>query len=63
MKRLCIIAALLLAAVTLRAQRIDSVAVRAYIKQDGSAIISQLWFANVVSGTEWYIPVREKNGF
>ncbi|MBR6346605.1 MAG: DUF2207 domain-containing protein [Bacteroidales bacterium] len=43
-------------------QRIDSVKVQASVRADGSVMISQVWVVNVVSGTEWYLPVREDNG-
>ncbi len=46
----------------LRAQQIDSVEVTVSLKEDGSAIITQVWRATVVSGTEWYLPVREDHG-
>ncbi|MBR5699577.1 MAG: DUF2207 domain-containing protein [Bacteroidales bacterium] len=64
MKKRILISLLALMAVTplLRAQQIDSVGVEVYIYPDGSALVSQLWKVEVVSGTEWYMPVRENDG-
>ena len=43
---------------TAMAQQIHSVDVNAALRRDGSAIITQVWDATVVSGTEWYIPIE-----
>ena len=43
---------------TAMAQQIHSVDVNAALRHDGSAIITQVWDATVVSGTEWYIPIE-----
>lgn len=52
----------LLLSPALRAQQIDSVGIQVFIYPDGSALISQNWKVEVVSGTEWYMPVTENNG-
>ena len=64
MKKRILISLLTLMAVSplLRAQQIDSVGVEVYIYPDGAALVSQVWKAEVVSGTEWYMPVRENDG-
>jgi len=56
MKRFFIIAALLLSA-ALGAQEIRSVDITLYIDHAGDAYIKQVWDVNVVSGTEWYLPI------
>ena len=61
-KLFTILAALLLAAVTLSAQRIRSVDVEVYINEDGDAYIKQVWDVDIVSGTEWYIPIGNLGG-
>ena len=63
MKRLfSILAVLLLWAVSLNAQRIRSVDVDVYINDDGDAYIKQVWDVDIVSGTEWYIPIGNLGG-
>ncbi|MCQ2135006.1 MAG: DUF2207 domain-containing protein [Bacteroidales bacterium] len=60
MKIRTILATLLLAALpfsVLDAQEIRSVNTEVVLNVDGSADITQIWDATVVSGTEWYIPV------
>lgn len=54
--------ATLLTGFSLHAQQIDSVDVEVSIRPDGSAIVCQVWRVEVVSGTEWYIPVTENDG-
>ena len=60
MKRflLAVLVPLLLLSGTLSAQRIRSVDVTVYINEEGDAYIRQVWDVNVVSGTEWYIPIE-----
>ncbi len=53
---------LLQPAVTLSAQRIRSVDVQVYIKDNGNAFIKQIWDVEVVRGTEWYIPIENLGG-
>ncbi|MBP5504631.1 MAG: DUF2207 domain-containing protein [Bacteroidales bacterium] len=53
---LCLFAAL--ATVSLSALEVDSVNITAKINPDGSAHITQVWDAEVTSGTEFYIPVE-----
>lgn len=63
MKRLfSILAVLLLAAVNLNAQRIRSVDIGVYINDEGDAYIKQVWDVDIVSGTEWYIPIGNLGG-
>ena len=59
MKRFLLAAAalLLLLPGTLSAQRIRSVDITVYINEEGDAFVEQVWDVNVVSGTEWYIPI------
>ena len=63
MKRLfTLLAVLFLAAVTLSAQRIRSVDIDVYINEEGDSYIKQVWDVDVVSGTEWYIPIGNLGG-
>ena len=63
MKRLfTFIAVLLLAAATLSAQRIRSVDIDVYINEEGDSYIKQVWDVDIVSGTEWYIPIGNLGG-
>ncbi|MBO4476630.1 MAG: DUF2207 domain-containing protein [Bacteroidales bacterium] len=55
-------ALLMSAGSVLHAQRIRSVDVHVYINADGDAYIKQIWDVNVVSGTEWYIPIGNLGG-
>lgn len=48
---------LLLSGPGLFAQRIRSVDISVFITEEGDAYIKQVWDVNVVSGTEWYIPI------
>ena len=57
MKRVLIIAAMLLSAVFAGAQEIRSIDIDVYINDEGDAYVKQRWDVNVVSGTEWYIPI------
>ena len=62
-KLFCLPAAiLLLSAGTLSAQRIRSIDVDVYIRDDGNAFIKQVWDVDVVRGTEWYIPIENLGG-
>lgn len=47
-----------MAALALDAQEINRVQVTAAVKADGSAHITQIWDANISSGTEFYIPME-----
>jgi len=44
------------------AQEIRSVDVTVYINEEGDAYVEQVWDVNVVSGTEWYIPIENLDG-
>lgn len=60
MKIRTILATLLLVALpfsVLDAQEIRSVNTEVVLNRDGSADVTQVWDATVVSGTEWYLPV------
>ncbi len=62
-KTFCLLAtAFFLAAGTLSAQQIRSLDIDVYINDEGDAYIKQLWDVNVVSGTEWYIPIENLGG-
>ena len=58
MKRIVTTLALLLAAACLYAQQIRDVDVKVVVYADGSAHVTQQWDVDVVSGTEWYIPIE-----
>lgn len=58
MKRILIIVCALVATVALQAQVINNVDVKAVVGPDGSATITQVWDAEVSSGTEFYIPME-----
>ena len=47
-----------MAALALDAQEINRVQVTAALKADGSAHITQIWDADISSGTEFYIPME-----
>ncbi len=49
---------LLLGGGSVSAQRIRSVDISVFINNEGDAYIKQVWDVNVVSGTEWYIPIN-----
>ena len=59
MKKLLIpiLAAALLLPAPMFAQQIRSIETHVYIDGEGDALIRQTWDVNVVSGTEWYIPI------
>ena len=62
-KLVCLlVAALALASATASAQRIRSIDINVYINDDGDSYIKQVWDVNVVSGTEWYIPIENLGG-
>ncbi|MBP5383293.1 MAG: hypothetical protein J6Y45_08085, partial [Bacteroidales bacterium] len=46
----------------LSAQSINSIDINVYIDDKGDAYVKQQWDVNVVSGTEWYIPISNLNG-
>ncbi len=52
-----VLAVLILPCLTAPAQEIRSIRTLCEVYADGSADVSQIWNVNVVSGTEWYIPV------
>ena len=58
MKRLLLALSSLLVCVTVGAQAIHSVDITADVRADGGATIVQVWDVDVVSGTEWYIPIE-----
>ena len=62
MKRLFLLAAVLLCSVGLGAQEIRSVDIDVYLNEEGDAYIQQRWDVTVVRGTEWYIPIENLNG-
>ncbi|MBO4671406.1 MAG: DUF2207 domain-containing protein [Bacteroidales bacterium] len=62
MKRLLIIAAVLLGTAVLHAQEIRSIDIDVYLDEEGNACIVQNWDVTVVRGTEWYIPIGNLNG-
>ena len=63
MKRLFLtLTVLLLAALSLDAQRIRSVDIDVYINGEGDSYIKQVWDVDIVSGTEWYIPIGNLGG-
>lgn len=57
MKRFLLLLCALTASAAVWAQEINSVDVTATVAADGSAHITQVWDAEVSSGTEWYIPI------
>lgn len=57
-----LLAALFLAVFPLSAQRIRSVDVDVYINEEGDSYIKQVWDVDIVSGTEWYIPIGNLGG-
>ena len=57
-RRLIIIALILGTAVPAGAQELRSLDIRARLNPDGSADITSVWDANVVSGTEYFIPIN-----
>ena len=57
MKRLLLALALLLATLPGLAQKINDVDVTVRLRQDGTASVTQIWDVEIVSGTEWYIPI------
>ena len=62
MKRILVLAALLLSSLGLLAQEIRSIDIDVYINEEGDAYIQQRWDVTVVRGTEWYIPIENLNG-
>ena len=52
-----VLAVLILPCLAAPAQEIRSIRTLCEVYADGSADVSQIWNVNVVSGTEWYIPV------
>ena len=58
MKRILLTLIAALTVVNLQAQYINSVDITARVQADGSAVITQVWDAEVSSGTEFYIPVE-----
>ncbi|MBR4808731.1 MAG: DUF2207 domain-containing protein [Bacteroidales bacterium] len=59
----CLLAAALISAAgVLSAQQIRSLDIGVYIDDQGDAYIKQVWDVNVVSGTEWYIPIENLGG-
>ena len=58
MRRFLLPVALLIAAsLQVMAQSVENLSIRAVLHKDGSASITQKWAAEVVSGTEYYIPI------
>ena len=58
MKRLLLtVLAVLAGTLAVYAQTIRDLDIRAVLRPDGSARITQVWDVNVVRGTEWYIPI------
>ena len=58
MKRLLLtVLAALAGTLAVYAQTIRDLDIRAVLRPDGSARITQVWDVNVVRGTEWYIPI------
>ena len=57
MKRFLLLLCALAASAAVSAQEINSIDVTATLSGDGSAHITQVWDAEVSSGTEWYIPI------
>ena len=58
MKRLLLtVLAALAGTLAVYAQAIWDLDIRAVLRPDGSARITQVWDVNVVRGTEWYIPI------
>ena len=58
MRRFLLPVALLIAAsFQVMAQSVENLSIRAVLHKDGSASITQKWAAEVVSGTEYYIPI------
>ena len=58
MKRLLLtVLAALAGTLAVYAQAIRDLDIRAVLRPDGSARITQVWDVNVVRGTEWYIPI------
>lgn len=62
LRLLAAVAALLLATGPLSAQKIRSLDIGVYIDDEGDAYIKQVWDVNIVSGTEWYIPIENLGG-
>ena len=48
----------MLLGLAVQAQEIRDIEVTVRLQRDGSALVTQKWDVNVVSGTEWYIPVN-----
>ena len=58
MRRFLLPVALLIAAsVQVMAQSVENLSIRAVLHRDGSASVTQKWAAEVVRGTEFYIPI------
>ena len=55
--RLALVALLLLSGFTVPAQEIRDIKTVVYLFGNGNARVLQTWDVNVVSGTEWYIPI------
>ena len=51
------VAMLIAASVQVMAQSVENLSIRAVLHRDGSASVTQKWAAEVVRGTEFYIPI------
>ena len=52
-----------LACIGAHAQTIYDIDMTVLLKQNGDAVVTQVWQTNVYKGTEWYVPIGSTRGF